>query len=101
MAYVEVRKNGKLIVQREVDEQEARKGCRIRIGSAGKIRLRTGQSRKLGKYDVTMYPGQPADDAYKAVEDLQEAASSFPPVSEMPSAGPTVTIGTVPHNTRK
>jgi predicted Ser/Thr protein kinase len=59
MAYVEVWKNGRLITRRRVDEQKARKGCRIRIGSAGTVRVVVGQSQEIGDFEVRMIEGEP------------------------------------------
>jgi serine/threonine protein kinase len=57
MAYVEVWKEGKLITRRQVDEEKARKGCRIRLGSAGQVRVKTGETTIVGKYEVRMFAG--------------------------------------------
>ena len=59
MAYLEVWKSGRLITRRRVDEQKARKGCRIRLGSVGETRLAVGQSQKIGKFDIRMFEGEP------------------------------------------
>lgn len=82
MAYVEVRRDGKLITRRIVDDAEARKGCRIRVGSAGKIQLAIGESKTVGKYQVVMYDGQPSEDGNAAVDGLRYAANTFPVISE-------------------
>ncbi len=74
MAYVEVWKSGKLITRRRVDDQMARKGCRIRIGSAGEARVAIGQSEKLGKFEVRMLEGDPPT----AHPGIAETASSAP-----------------------
>ncbi|MGD1043585.1 MAG: protein kinase [Sedimentisphaerales bacterium] len=57
MAYVEVWKEGKLITRRQVDEEKARKGCRIRLGSAGQVRVKAGETTIVGKYEVRMFAG--------------------------------------------
>lgn len=59
MAYVEVWKSGRLITRRRVDEQKAQKGCRVRLGSAGEVRVAIGQSETLGKLEVRMFAGEP------------------------------------------
>ncbi|MEA3226221.1 MAG: serine/threonine-protein kinase, partial [Planctomycetota bacterium] len=61
MAYLEIWKSGTLIARRRVDEQKARRGCRIRLGSAGEAHLAIGQSQKIGKYDVRMFEGEPPE----------------------------------------
>lgn len=57
MAYVEVWKEGKLITRRQVSEEKARKGCRIRLGSAGQVRVKAGETTIVGKYEVRMFAG--------------------------------------------
>jgi len=69
MAYLEVWKSGKLVTRRRVDDQMARKGCRIRIGSAGEARVAIGQSEKLGKFEVRMFEGEPPEASGPAEED--------------------------------
>jgi len=72
MAYLEVWKSGTLITRRRVDEQKARKGCRIRLGAAGEARLAIGQSQKIGNYDVRMFDGEPPEASGPAEEDLSK-----------------------------
>jgi serine/threonine protein kinase len=57
MAYVEVWKEGKLITRRQVGEEKARKGCRIRLGSAGQVRVKIGETKQVGKFEVRMFAG--------------------------------------------
>ena len=59
MAYVEVWKSGRLVTRRRVDEQRARKGCKVRLGSAGEVRIAIGQSETLGEFEVRMFEGEP------------------------------------------
>lgn len=80
MAYIEVRKAGKLVMQKQVDGELARKGVRIRVGTAGNVHLKLGQSKTVGDYVVTLYEGQPSEDAYHAVDDLKKAVGAFPPI---------------------
>ncbi|GAG43345.1 unnamed protein product, partial [marine sediment metagenome] len=84
MAYVEVWKSGRLITRRRVDEQKARKGCRVRLGSAGEVRVAIGQSETLGELEVRMFAGEPPP----AWQEVKETASmpphdgqSLPPLS--------------------
>ncbi len=84
MAYVEVWKSGRLITRRRVDEQKARKGCRVRLGSAGEVRVAIGQSETLGELEVRMFAGEPPP----AWQEGKETASipphdeqSLPPLS--------------------
>ncbi|MBN2312452.1 MAG: protein kinase [Sedimentisphaerales bacterium] len=73
MAYVEIWKSGKLITCLRVDEQKARKGCRIRLGSAGEVHLSIGRSEILGKFEVRMFEGEPPQDRLE-----QEQNASIP-----------------------
>lgn len=57
MAYVEIWKSGRVLTRRLVDEEKARKGCKIRLGPAGEIRIATGESQTLGPYEVRMFAG--------------------------------------------
>ena len=84
MAYVEVWKSGRLVTRRRVDEQKARKGCRVRLGSAGEVRVAIGQSETLGELEVRMFAGEPPT----AWQEGRETASipphddqSLPPLS--------------------
>ena len=52
MAYVEIWKNNKLITRRQVGEQKARKGCRLRLGAAGNIQIALGEVKQVGDLEV-------------------------------------------------
>lgn len=80
MAFVVVRKDGKSVLQKQVDDELAKKGFRIRVGTEGNVHLKLGQSKTVGKYTVTLYEGQPSEDAYHAVDDLKKAVNTFPPI---------------------
>ncbi len=74
MAYVEVWKSGRLITRRGVDESKARKGCRVRLGSAGEVRVAIGQSETLGELEVRMFAGEPPP----AWQEVKETVSRSP-----------------------
>jgi len=74
MAYVEVWKSGRLLTRRRVDEEKARKGCRVRLGSAGEVRVAVGQTETIGTFEVRMFEGEPLVDA----EQIGETASRLP-----------------------
>jgi serine/threonine protein kinase len=57
MAYVEVWKEEKLITRCQVDEKKAWRGCRIRLGSAGEVRVKAGETKIVGKYEVRVFAG--------------------------------------------
>ena len=82
MAYVEVRKGGKLVKRHLVDDAKARKGCRIRVGSAGQVRLSIGQSKTAGKYEIEMFEGMPSDYGPQAVGEAAQVTASLLPMSE-------------------
>jgi predicted outer membrane repeat protein len=90
MAYVEVWKSGRLLTRRQVDEQKAREGCRIRLGSAGEVRIAVGQSKALGTFEIRMFEGAPP----AGVHQIRETASELlleeprlPPLSMVDPAG--------------
>ena len=57
MAYVEIRKNGKVVKRREVDEAKARSGIGVRLGKAGRVEVALGRPTSAGKYEVEVFPG--------------------------------------------
>jgi len=67
MAYVEVWKSGRLLTRRRVDEEKARKGCRVRLGSAGEVRVAVGQTETLGTFEVRIFEGEPPVGYLKAL----------------------------------
>ena len=89
MAYVEVWKSTRLITRRRVDEQKARKGCRVRLGSVGEVRVAIGQSETLGELEVRMFAGEPPpawQEAKKTASIPPHDDQSLPPLSmEAPS----------------
>jgi WD40 repeat protein/Skp family chaperone for outer membrane proteins len=52
MLYVEVRKDGRLITRRPIDAAQAAKGCRVRLGPAGEVRVAPGQPATAGPFEV-------------------------------------------------
>ena len=81
MAYIEVRKDGKLVKRRLVADDRAQKDCRIRVGSAGQVHLRVGESKTVGKYEITMLEGMPPDDEHELIHKLGTESDSFPAMS--------------------
>jgi Tol biopolymer transport system component len=61
MTYIEVWKNGKLLTRRGVDSQKAQTGFRVRLGSAGEVRVALGQPETLGDYEVRVFEGEPPE----------------------------------------
>lgn len=81
MAYIEVRKNGKLLKRRLVDNTRAEKGCRIRVGSAGQVHLRKGESKTVGQYEIIMLEGMPPEDRHAVARQLEAESDSLPAMS--------------------
>jgi len=96
MAYVEVTKDGKLVTRRVVDDAKARKGCRIRLGSAGPVRVAIGGSKTVGKYEIAVFEGMPPDEEPKAVSKTEEAPDTFPSMSETEEVGFTAVADAQP-----
>ena len=69
MAYLEIWKKGELVNQKIVGDDQAKKGCRVRLGSADPVILKMGESKSQGKYylrliaedqqDAKDIPGRP------------------------------------------
>jgi Tol biopolymer transport system component len=74
MAYVEVLKNGRLLTRRRVDEQKAKSGCRVRLGSVGEVRVVLDQPETLGDFEVRVFEGEPPE----ARQQDQRTASMMP-----------------------
>lgn len=76
MAYVEVWKEGKLVTRREVSEDKARRGCRIRLGSAGQARVKTGETKTVGKFEIRMFAGNVPETEQVAKERSSDLSDS-------------------------
>ena len=59
MAYVEVRRDGEVIVRRFVEDKRAREGCAIRLGPKVRVRLALGESTEAAGYQVAVMEGEP------------------------------------------
>jgi len=62
------------LTRRRVDEEKARKGCRVRLGSAGEVRVTVGRTETLGAFEVRMFEGEPP----AAPQPIAETASRLP-----------------------
>ncbi len=76
MAYIEVRQNGKLIEQRQVNADKARRGLQISVGSRGKVFVKMGEPVVLGDYEVKVVE----DPASNAMPNTHP--QSFPTISQ-------------------
>ena len=82
MAYVEVRKNGKLVGRRRVEDEPTRDGCTVRLEGVGEARLAVGQSTTVGDYEITV-----TDDATASQEVLRSADFTHGPTITFDVAG--------------
>ena len=91
MAYVEVRKDDKLILRRSVGVEEARRGCVVRLGEGMKVALRVGESSMAGPYEVRMIEGEPPE-----APDVPEVSSAPQPNGSGVKDVPPVTVDASP-----
>ena len=75
MAYVEVRKDGRLVGRRRVEDEPTRDGCTVRLEGVGEARLAVGQSTTVGDYEITV-----TDDATASQEVLRSGDFTDGPV---------------------
>ena len=59
MPHVEVKKNGRLVMRRDLDPGQADRGYVVRLGASEKVRLRPGQSARVGDFQVHIFPDEP------------------------------------------
>ncbi|MFC1764013.1 protein kinase [Planctomycetota bacterium] len=81
MAYIEVKKLGKLIKRRFVDDERARKGCMVRVGPAGKIHLRLDETKTIGDYRISLIAGAAPEMVSNQEADTPQSAKGFPTIS--------------------
>lgn len=82
MAYVELRRNGQLVICRPVEEEQARRGCKIRLKDGRMAVLAVGESTVLGPYEIRVSAGDPpkaAPGAASSTRDLPERRHEVPP----------------------
>jgi serine/threonine protein kinase len=85
MAYVEVRKNGKVVKRSLIEDDKAHKGCRIRVGSLGQVHLEIGQTKTIGKYEISMLEGVP-EQGHEALDQSKTESDAFPSISQTEQA---------------
>lgn len=85
MAYVEVRKNGKVVKRSLIEDDKAHKGCRIRVGSLGHVHLEIGQTKTIGKYEISMLEGVP-EQGHEAVDQSKTESDAYPSISQTEQA---------------
>ena len=57
MAYIEIRKDDRLVRRQAVEDARAQQGVSVRLGSAGVVSLVLGQTRRLGRFEVRLIDG--------------------------------------------
>jgi len=75
MAYVEVKRGEELVTRRRLSPERARKGCLVRLGKAGEVRLKVGETKQLGDYEVRIVEESPGE---TELPDISEARSLEP-----------------------
>jgi len=50
MARIEIRKYGRIVTQREIDDDKARGGVHVRLGDAGRVKVSVGKPASVGEY---------------------------------------------------
>jgi len=87
MAYLEVRQHGKLVKQRYIDADKARRGFRIRIGPLGKVFVKLGDSATLGDYEIQVLEEPLSNDTPDAKkQQFPTISQDMASVSRHPSA---------------
>ncbi|MFC1765839.1 protein kinase, partial [Planctomycetota bacterium] len=81
MAYIEVKKQGKLIKRRFVDDDRARKGCTVRVGPAGKIHLHLGETKTIGDYRISLVEGAAPEAVSSQKANAPQSAKGFPTIT--------------------
>ena len=57
MAYVEVTRSGQVVGREPLPDETARRGCQVRLGGLGAVRLKLGESAVVGDYEVRVVAG--------------------------------------------
>ena len=57
MAYVEVTKGGEVVGREPLPDETARRGCQVRLGGLGAVRLKLGESAVVEDYEVRVVAG--------------------------------------------
>jgi len=59
MPYVEVKKDGRVVLRQAVTDPQAQQECTVRLGRAGPVRVRLGESLAVWSYHVRFAEGEP------------------------------------------
>ncbi|MCH8218428.1 MAG: protein kinase, partial [Planctomycetes bacterium] len=58
MAYLEIKKDDRVVKHQRVDDAAARKGLRFKLGSLGRIEIALGQTKQVGPYTLSLMSGE-------------------------------------------
>jgi WD40 repeat protein len=58
MAYLEIKKDDRVVKHQRVDDAVARKGLRFKLGSLGRIEIALGQTKQAGPYTLSLTAGE-------------------------------------------
>ena len=58
MAYLEIKKDDRVVKHQRVDDAAARKGLRFKLGSLGRIEIALGQTKQVGPYTLSLTSGE-------------------------------------------
>ena len=102
MAYIEIRENGKLNKTVPVDTEQARRGCSIKVGKFGTVRVALGESKTLDKYEIRIVEDDATINNAADVTQADDAAhpadiGKFATVSDAEGTQPPASSGGVPH----
>jgi len=70
MTYVEIRKDGRLVALRRVEDDRTRDGCVVQIEGVGEATVTAGQVVTVGDYEVTVTDDAAADDEVLGSQDF-------------------------------
>ena len=90
MAYVEIRKKGRLVSRRVVDDAQAGTGCKVFLGEAGEVQLSVGQSKTVGEYEISSFEGSMPGIGETATDGLDGGPDAFATGTQDPSSHPAI-----------
>jgi len=90
MAYLEIRKDGRLVRRRQIDDDKARRGCKVRLGSLGSVNATLGDTVNLGKFEIKLIDdGSLSENVQTSLPTKQdEPMLAFSEVNEKRQDGP-------------
>ena len=58
MAYLEIKKDDRVVKHQRVDDAAAREGLHFKLGSLGRIEIALGQTKQAGPYTLSLTAGE-------------------------------------------